>query len=35
VRDVISCQLVYSITSPTKQWNWINRICYKQMVITP
>jgi hypothetical protein len=22
-------QLAYSIASPTKQWNWISRICNK------
>jgi hypothetical protein len=35
VRDVIRCQLAYSIASPTEQWNWVSRIYYKQMAITP
>jgi hypothetical protein len=31
VSDAIRCQLACSIASPTKQWNIISRICYKQM----
>jgi hypothetical protein len=31
VCDIICCQFAYSIASPTKQWNCISHICYKQI----